>query len=100
MPVPLKDGGFRHFSDRKGASDIVGILPQTVSVVGHDSPITFGNFLAVECKTPTGRITKEQAEVLAEIERLGGVAVVARSLDKLEKELAPAVSRVRHRFYS
>lgn len=89
IPVPLKDGGFSRFAGRRGVSDILGIIPQTVRVVGYDEPQTFGNFLAVECKTPAGRLTKEQAEFLAEIERLGGIAIVARSVDELESKLLP-----------
>lgn len=89
IPVPLKDGGFRRFAGRRGVSDILGILPQTVRVVGYDEPQTFGNFLAVECKAPAGRLTKEQAEFLSEIQRLGGIAAVARSVDELQKQLEP-----------
>lgn len=91
-PIPLAGGGFRRVAGRKGVSDILGIVPQTIQVVGYDEPQTFGNFLAVECKTPAGMLTKEQAEFLSEIESLGGIAIVVRSVDELEREIAPYLS--------
>jgi hypothetical protein len=57
-----------------GASDIVGLLPG-------------GRFIAVECKAPGGRLSEHQAEFLQDIERMGGLAVVARSVEDLEKIL-------------
>jgi hypothetical protein len=59
---------------KPGASDIVGVLPG-------------GRFLAVECKAPGGRISEHQARFLRDIERMGGVAVIARSVEDLEKSL-------------
>lgn len=48
-----------------GSSDLIGIGPG-------------GRFLAIECKTATGRLTAEQERFLALVERKGGVARVAR----------------------
>jgi hypothetical protein len=59
---------------KPGASDIVGLLPG-------------GRFIAVECKAPRGRLSELQAAFLQDIERMGGLAVVARSVEDLEKSL-------------
>ena len=48
--IPLGDGGYRKFVGLKGVSDILGILPETVRVVGVERPVMFGNLLAVEVK--------------------------------------------------
>ena len=50
----------------KGQADLTGLL-------------ACGTRLEVEVKTPTGRPTKEQRRYLEMIERLGGVAFIARS---------------------
>jgi hypothetical protein len=44
----------------------------------------------VECKAPDGRLSPEQREFLNEFERLGGVAVVARSFRELDAALREA----------
>lgn len=65
-----ESGSFVRFG-LQGGSDIVGILPG-------------GRFLAIECKRSRGgRITQEQANYLAEINRHGGLAMVVRSVDDL-----------------
>lgn len=58
---------------KKGSSDILGITGE-------------GKFLAVECKTATGRLRPEQKEFLDHIRVNGGSAIVARSVDDLVKE--------------
>lgn len=58
-----------------GASDIVGQLKGT------------GQFLAVECKRPSGTTTPEQEAFLARVRDSGGVAVVARSVDDVIEAL-------------
>ena len=59
---------------KKGSADILGCLPD-------------GRFLAVECKSPTGRLTPEQSAFLERIRGLGGVAIVARSDRELDAAL-------------
>jgi hypothetical protein len=59
---------------KPGVSDIIGVLPG-------------GRFLAVECKAPGGRLSENQIEFLNDIERMGGLAVVAKSVDDLERSL-------------
>lgn len=58
----------------KGASDIIGILPG-------------GRFLAVECKAENGRLSEYQIEYLANVRRMGGLAVVAKSSADIEAAL-------------
>jgi len=54
-----------------GCSDILGILPP------------LGRLLAVECKRPGGKVSPAQQAFLGLVERAGGLAVVAYSLDDL-----------------
>ncbi len=55
-----------------GVADILGILPN-------------GRFLAVEVKSQTGRISKDQQSFLEAIKQNKGVACVVRSLDDLKE---------------
>jgi len=55
-------------SHTRGVSDILGILPN-------------GRFLAIEVKQEGKYPTPEQKEFLGKIERNGGLALVARSID-------------------
>jgi hypothetical protein len=60
-----------------GSSDIIGILPG-------------GRFIAVECKAPNGRVTDYQLAFLADVEHMGGLAVIAKSFEDIEKALKKA----------
>ena len=51
----------------KGSADLIGIAKD-------------GRFLAVECKTRTGRVRPEQELFIAAVKRAGGRAGVARSV--------------------
>lgn len=51
-----------------GASDILGMLKG-------------GRFLAIECKTESGRASDEQLAFLAVVHRYGGLSFIARSID-------------------
>lgn len=51
-----------------GFSDLFGLMPG-------------GRFFALEVKTPTGRVSDQQARFLAAVERYGGISGVARSPD-------------------
>jgi hypothetical protein len=62
------------FFGKVGSSDILGVLPG-------------GRFIAVECKAPNGRLSEPQLDFLTEIERMGGLAVIAKSVEDLEKAL-------------
>lgn len=59
----------------RGVSDILGIWK--------------GQPLAIEVKTKTGKISPEQVAFLAMFRQSGGIAIVARSIDDVEKVLKP-----------
>lgn len=51
----------------KGSSDILGVIPPN------------GRALAVECKTGTGRLSRQQEKFAAAFAKRGGIFVLARS---------------------
>ncbi len=59
-----------------GSPDLVGL------VLGS------AQFLAVEIKTPTGRLSAEQDAWLSTIRRMGGIGLVMRSVEDAEKLVA------------
>jgi|SRR5690554_1276 len=63
----------------KGSSDLLSITPITITpdMVGE----TVGVFTAPEVKTPTGRVSKEQALFLQAVTQRGGIAGVVRSVE-------------------
>jgi hypothetical protein len=71
----------------KGSADLVGFLFES------------GRFFAVEVKTPTGRLSKDQKNWINFVNKYGGYACVARSPDEalghlqlaLEGEKGPEV---------
>lgn len=62
------------FTGRKGVSDILGVLPM-------------GRFLAIEVKTPKGKLSPDQAVFLEEVTSLGGLAFKAESVNDVETAL-------------
>lgn len=58
---------------RKGVADILGIFKKRP--------------LAIEVKSASGRLSKEQKEFLQEFADNGGIAMVARSVEAVEKAL-------------
>jgi hypothetical protein len=60
-------------ADINGVADIIGALPG-------------GRFLAVECKSARGRQTLAQRAFQEAVEKRGGLYVLARSIEDLEKE--------------
>ena len=85
--IPLEGGGYRRFVGLKGVSDVLGILPQTVRVVGEERPVTFGNLLGVETKRPGEKLRPEQEEFLARVNELGGVGLCVHGVDELQEQL-------------
>lgn len=79
----------------KGMSDIVGIWPTgiAVSVLGpayprdRDGRYILGRFIAIEVKSPTGRVRPEQTAFLQTVTRAGGLGFVARSVDDVIDKL-------------
>lgn len=62
-----------------GSADLIGILAPA------------GRFVALEIKTPTGRVSEEQRLFLALVQRQGGFGAVVRSVD----EAVAAIARAR-----
>ena len=65
---------FVRYNTVAGCSDILGQLID-------------GRFLAIEVKRPSGKVTPDQAVFLAKVQKNGGVAFVARSVDEAWKVL-------------
>jgi len=63
----------------EGSADFLGILAPT------------GRFLAIECKTLKGRQTEAQKAFQAMVERMGGLYVLARSVEDVEQALREVV---------
>jgi hypothetical protein len=72
----VRPGQWVHFG-KVGSADILGCLPG-------------GRFLAIECKAEKGRPSGAQREFLNEIERLGGLAIIARSFQEVDLALRGA----------
>jgi hypothetical protein len=66
-------GGFMRATDIAGVADIIGVLPG-------------GRFLAVECKSVRGRQVASQRAFQEAAERSGGLYVLARSVEDLQRE--------------
>jgi len=62
-----------------GSADLIGVLAPS------------GRLIALECKSPTGRLRPEQRDWLAVVRRFGGFACVVRSVE----EALAAVERAR-----
>ncbi len=70
--VGVVPGTFVRYGLGVGSADLVGLVVPT------------GQFLACEIKTPIGRLSKEQKAWISTINRLGGLAVVLRSVEEAE----------------
>jgi|HubBroStandDraft_4_1064222.scaffolds.fasta_scaffold00070_33 hypothetical protein len=64
----------------KGASDVFGVLPAHME---RHVFYPFGRFMALELKSPTGKVTPDQQLFLDSVGHAGGLALVVRSLDGL-----------------
>ena len=60
---------------RRGVSDILACQPKT------------GHFIAIECKVGRNQATPEQLEFLAEVEKCGGIAILAYQLEDVMEVL-------------
>ena len=63
----------------EGASDLIGIVGK-VQCSECGKVLAEGVLLAIECKGPRGRLRDSQVLWLREIQRLGGIVVLARPL--------------------
>jgi hypothetical protein len=62
-----------------GSADLIGwqSVVITPAMVGQ----RFARFVSIEVKTPSGRLSPEQETWQAAVQKAGGIAVVARSVD-------------------
>lgn len=60
----------------KGPSDVLGILDT-------------GQFLAIEVKSKTGKLSPEQKDFLENIDKRGGVSFMCRSLEECIERMTP-----------
>jgi hypothetical protein len=67
-----------------GSSDLIGLLGP------------HGRFVALEVKTPDGRVTEHQARFLARVRQHGGIAAVVRSVDDARATIARARKETPH----
>lgn len=65
----------------EGSSDLIGLRRITITpdMVGRQVAV----FTAIEVKTPTGRVSKEQQRFLDFVNQAGGVGLVVRSEEDL-----------------
>jgi hypothetical protein len=75
--VLVKQGRFFTAGLCVGSSDLIGIksVEVTPDMIGKKVAI----FTAIEGKTATGRVTKEQTNFINMVNSLGGIAFIARS---------------------
>jgi hypothetical protein len=66
---------------KRGVADIIGLLPD-------------GRFLAIEVKTPQGKLSPYQKEFLNEILNNNGLAIFAQSIDDVMKCIEPIIKRI------
>ncbi len=73
----LEDGSYITYGLGKGSADLIGIYKVLITpdMVGQE----IGRFLAVEVKTPIGRLSPEQKAWLKAVQSYGGIAEVCRS---------------------
>lgn len=64
----------------KGSSDLIGFTSKTITA--DDVGKTVAVFTAIEVKTPTGRISKEQTNFISMVNGFGGIGAVCRSVDE------------------
>lgn len=72
------NGGRQRFGLCVGSSDLIGILKPS------------GRFIALEIKTSTGRLSKEQELFIQLVRRMGGVAEVVRSVEEAKNAIERA----------
>jgi hypothetical protein len=78
LPDP-RTGRPVQFGLAKGSADLVGWKTVTITpdMVGQEVAV----FASIEVKTPTGRPTQYQQAWLSAVEKAGGIAGIARSVD-------------------
>lgn len=85
LAVPVGKGKRRpvQYGLCPGSSDLIGIraVEITPEMVGR----IIGQFVSLEVKTPNGTVSDDQAAFLRVMWDLGGLSIVARSLDDIKE---------------
>ena len=73
----------------KAAHGAYVVRPITCSESGHPDILALidGKFYGIEVKTQKGKLTELQRYRLHQIQRAGGIAIVARSLDDVKEAI-------------
>ena len=78
----------------KGGADLIGIVTRKITIPSDcgmgDDVEEVGVFVALEVKTPKGRVAPEQTMHLEIVRRAGGFAAVVRSVDDAKAALERA----------
>ena len=85
-------GGRIHFGLAVGSGDLIGhhSITVTQAMVGQKVAV----FLSCETKTATGSAREEQLNWQKFVNSVGGIAVIARSVDDAEKKIAESVDKL------
>lgn len=69
----------------KGSGDLIGFVPIEITpdMVGRKVAV----FLSVEVKTGSGRMTKEQRSWMDVVNKMGGIAIEARTVEDLNDKI-------------
>ena len=86
----MSNGAFVRFGLRVGSGDLIGWRPVTVTqdMVGT----VIAQFVSVEVKTATGRLSEDQVHWAEQVRSAGGVAITARSENDLEQQQSTSPS--------
>jgi hypothetical protein len=78
-------GNFVKYGLAIGSSDLIGW--RTITIMPKDVGNDLAVFAAVECKSPAGRVTKQQQAFIDTVIRAGGIGGVVRSLEDARRLL-------------
>lgn len=81
--ITLNNPRILHAGMCKGGSDLVGILPVTITPDMVSQKI--GVFIAIEVKAEKGRATADQLAFIKMVNDTGGIGFIARSEDDAKK---------------
>ena len=70
------------FGLHKGSADLIGW--ETIEITPEMVGQKIARFLSVEVKTPIGKVRKEQTVWLDMVNKTGGRAIIARSVDDVK----------------
>jgi hypothetical protein len=93
LPDP-RTGRPVQFGLSKGSADLIGW--RTITIGPEHIGQRIAVFTSIEVKTPTGRLSPQQRNWLEAVQRAGGIAAVARSVQdalRIATDILPSVKR-------